>query len=168
MINTRSKWRAVARAAARAASSSLPTGDLVIWGWLDWLEGAGVVLCANAGWGGVSEKAVSPKAAASAVLKKNGAAHIELISLFVTQCRQFPSNRMDSLRHGLAGQNPQYPHRTRRVSVQERRRRGHLCGQGEEPAEPGGQLFSRGPMGGCEDGHAGARGGRCGLHHRRE
>src|ERR1035441_674349 len=85
MINTRSKWRAVARDAAFAASSCLPSGDFVIWGSVDWLGDAGVVLWANPA---MEARNITAKTATAAFLRKNTAiANVGLICPF---CNTMP------------------------------------------------------------------------------
>src|SRR5258706_8378911 len=66
---------------------------------------------------------------------------VDLINILVTDSHIRPSNRIQRSPDGPPTENPQYSHRSRRVSLQERRGRGHLCGKGEEPAQPRRQLF---------------------------
>src|SRR3984885_15570693 len=104
MISTRSKWRA--RAAARAASSCWPWGDLVTCGGLDGTEGPWGMLCAKPRRKSGLSRTLRKKAAIGRLREKNIRATQErLISLFVTQRSYFPSNRIENRlgRQGLAG-----------------------------------------------------------------
>src|ERR1700686_4256452 len=94
MISTRSKWWAVALAAARAASSCFPCGDFVSSGCLDWSAGVWVMLCAKAGVEPALKRVERMKATVRKVFGRN-IQQEWLISLFVTQRPCSPSNRID-------------------------------------------------------------------------
>src|SRR5580698_2748975 len=122
MISTRSKWRARARAAARAASSCLPWADFVTCPGLDWSEGTWGMLCAKARPKSGLKRMLRKKAAIPGFREKNiRATQKRLISLFVPQRSYLPSNRIEDrlARNGLAGQDSHHTHRARRLSLQE-------------------------------------------------
>jgi len=70
--------------------------------------------------------------------------------------------------HGSVRKNPHPAHAARRVPLQERRRRGHLCGQGKESALAGAVIPPRSRAGQRQNRLADARGRRPRLHSRGE
>src|SRR6267143_2669928 len=102
------------------------------------------MLCPNATHVAAPNRAAMARQAEKTVLREKPArpGQVWLIDILVTHSHIRPSNRIQRSPDGPPTENPQYPHRSRRVSLQERRGRSHLCGEGEEPAQPGRQLFS--------------------------
>src|ERR1039458_1376351 len=168
MITTRSKWCAAAFAAANAASSFFSCAGLAA---PAWLYCGGLFTCA--GWWVCALFVDCPREPLETAQNRDAAVRqIDktiirerppgretpcLSDILVTDSHTCSSNRIQRSPDGPTPENPHHPHRTRRVPVQERRGRSHLCGEGEEPAQPRRQLLPRRPLGGLKDRYPGAR-----------